>query len=251
MIPAVISFAIAVLIVFVFLHRFRKFLWRRACRAGAASIYSDLVATFGGPHEYRSARREEIAGIDWSGYDQVRSEMEKRGFELLGGIEDLTMSRVKPETPNFIEVYAGMEGNVTVGTYNAYGVHVVDCMSEAPDGRLFITTNAELNKLSPPPDWRGEVRPASTECGELLDLHLARLAQLHETEPGLRFVPIRSIDDAITSATRSSRASAEHRRSIGFLTREELAALTGPGQEATADLVWTEFRRIQQERRAA
>lgn len=251
MLVTLISIAIGLFVLVVFVNVYRRSLWRRACRAGAATIYSDLIATFQGAHEYRVARRDEITGLDWSGYDRVRLEMEERGFALLGGMEDMTMSRVKPELRNFVEVYAGMNGTVTVGTYTVYGVHVVDCMSETPDGRAFVTTNAEMNKLTPPPNWRGEVRPATTQTGELLDLHLARLVALKESESSVQLVGIRSMEDAIESAKRSSRASAEHRRSIGFLTRDELTALTGLDQEATADLVWIEFCRIQQEKRAA
>lgn len=251
MTSAVIPFAIALLVALVFMHRFRMFLWRRACRGGAESIYSDLVATFSGPHEYRRKLREETAGIDWSEYDRVRGEMQSRGFQQLGGLEDVTMGRAKPQSPNFLELYSGLDGAVMVATYDAYGVHVVDCMSETPDGRLLLTTNAEANKLLPPANWRVETRSSETTCGELVDLHLSRLAALRETERGTRFIPIRSLEDAIASAMRCSGASSEHRRSIGLLTREELDALTSPGQESAAEMVWLEFCRIREERRAA
>ena len=182
MTSAMIPFAIALLFAVVFMFRFRMFLWRRACRGGAETIYSDLVATFSGPHEYRAKLREETAGIDWSEYDRVRLEMQTRGFTDLGGMEDVTMGRAKPQSPNFLELYSGLDGTVMVATYNAYGVHVVDCMSETPDGRLLITTTAEMNKLSPPSNWRAETRSSETQCGELLDLHLSRLRALRETE---------------------------------------------------------------------
>jgi hypothetical protein len=251
MTSAVIPFAIALLVAFVFMHRFRMYLWRRACRGGAESIYSDLLATFSGPHEYRAKRREETAGIDWSEYDGVRLKMQTRGFHHLGGMEDVTMGRAKPQSPNFLELYSGLGGTVMVATYNAYGVHVVDCMSETPDGRLLLTTNAELNKLLPPPNWRVETLSSRTTCGELLDLHLSRLAALRGTERGTQFIPIRSLEDAMASAVRCSGASSEHRRSIGLLTREELDALTSPGQESAAERVWLEFCRIREERHAA
>jgi hypothetical protein len=226
-------------------------LLRKACRAGAQKIHASLLASFQCEHEYRAATRDEFPGMDWSGYDDLRDVLDARGMTLLGGIEDVTESRANPEMRTLIEMHVGFQGTVSVATYRVQGMQIVDVISELTDGRMLLTTNAEINKLTPPPNTRRETLPASTRAEALLDLHLERLHELRKREPGAPFVIIGAIEDVLDAARRSSRTTSEHRRSIGWLTREELLALSGAGQEAMTELVWVEFCRIQDQQRAA
>ena len=114
MLATVIWVGIGFATLLLVLQMLRQMAWRRACRAGAAKIHADLLATFKGMHQYQPAGRTQFVHLDWTSYDEAAAVLKARGFKLLGGIEDVTVSRVNPDARTLIEIHATADGSIAI-----------------------------------------------------------------------------------------------------------------------------------------
>lgn len=228
----------------VVLHLLKSGLRRSACRAGAESIYRDLSVLFQGEHTHRHAKRADFPDFDdWSRYDLVRQQLESRGFRSLGGFEDVTVSDLHPENRTLIESYVDADGTTCASTYEIQGHHICDFVTECEDGRFLLTTNANLDKLTPPPTVDRATFPEETSVTVMHAKHGERVSAGRSR--GTRFNSVKTMDDLMDGARRYSRISAEFRQSLGLLTESELLSLTtDPGQKPAARIVWKEFRKL-------
>lgn len=232
-----------IFVVYVGLH----FRWLRSCRAGAKKIHGELTRVFGGEHEFRIVNPSQFPAVDRAGYEAVRTELVREGFRGIGTFEDVTISQVYPFNRTYIEAFLSGDGTVGVGTYRFADRQIVDLSSELEDGRLVVTSNAQTDSLSHPAEILRELLPPESSVKDLVAAHLARQAEIRSRNLSARFVVHRGLDDAIGFAKKHSRLSSEHRRSLGFLTKEELAGFATQSYErATIRQVWKEFVRLQQ-----
>lgn len=225
-------------------------LWR-ACRNGARKIHRELTAMFGGEHEFRIVPEDEARAGQSQEATELRGQLRAAGFRPLGWIEDLTVTAVYPRLRTFIEVHASADGRICATTYRTAGLRLFDLGTRLAGDRFIVTTNAEVNKLKPPPSTDRETLPYTTSFA---DLHARHLARLEERRPGPSAVrPCRNLSDVLAASRLYSRQASEHRRSLGYLSEAELLEMgAGAQREEVARRIWREFRRLQAtDRRAA
>lgn len=223
---------------------------RSACRAGAEKILRDVTLMFDDEHVYRPSRPDDFPELDPSGYEAVRSFAATNRFRSVGALEDLTVSQANPEHRTRIDGYVSEDGAIGMAAYTLKGIHVVDLTSTFPGQRFLVTTNAEANKFSAPPTIERETLPASTTATELLARHRARLAEHLAQKPGMPVVPFQGFEDMLKTAREMTGAISIHRRSIGYLTEDELRQI-GAGQPPyVVKLVWEEFTKLRDQRAA-
>ena len=196
---------------------------------------------YAGEHEFAIVSPADYPAIDGSRYAAVASELAGAGFRRVGTIEDATVSAVYPHNRTYVESHVSADGEISASTYWVAGRQIVDLATVLGDGRVLVTTNADIDKMTPPPSVRRDGMPAATAPAALLARHRERLAALRSPDRPLRIVRSDTLDDVIVQARQVSRLMAEYRQSIGLLTESELMAMIAPGQEATGKRVWREF----------
>lgn len=218
---------------------------RTLCRMGAVKVYGELRSLFAGEHEYRKSERADFEDLDFEAYDSVAEVLTARQFRRLGAAEDLTVSKVHPARRTTIELWVDPGGATLVATYQVDGVQISDVFSQATNGRCFLTTNAELDKLTPPPSVERLEHPAGAPIATLVSTHAERLGHKDIAESGLSFLRFHSFEDAIDSMRSHTRVVSEYRRSLGYLTEPELEAMVStPEEGGAAKVLWQEFRKL-------
>ena len=224
----------------------------KACRSGAEKIYDDLLRTFSGEHVYRASRHDDFPDLDEREYQRLAIVASDRDFRFLGSMEDLTVSQTNPEHRTRIDCYVSGDGITTLCTYRLRGMQIYDLCSTFQGSRFVMTTNAEANKLDPAPGMERTTLPQATPPEELLSQHATALARYRSAHAQAMPQLIRTFDDLLESARLITGLISNHRRSIGFLTEAELKRL-GQGQspDGVLKVVWREFEKVREERRAA
>jgi hypothetical protein len=233
---------------------------RSRCRKSAAKIYRELAAVFTGEHEFRVVPADEAArqpaareenGPKAAGELELQAALGAAGFRLLGWIEDLTTRAVYPHLSAITECHASADGRTCATIMRTAGLLVFELGTRLPGDRFVMTSNAEMNRLQPPPSTDREILSYGTSFETLHTRHLQRLAE-RGADPA-HVIPCRELADAIASFRLYSIQASAYRRTIGYLTREELLELgAGVQREAVVSLVWEEFCRLREgERRAA
>lgn len=225
---------------------------RVACRAGAQEIYRDLTNMFSGEHEFRVLAAGETLDVDEAPYRRAQAFLSGQGFNFLGSLEDVTVSRAKPAHRTRIDCFSGDAGEIGAVVYSLGGHDVMDLGTVLDGPRFLITTNAEVDQLTPPPAFDKRTVPAATPPGSMLTLHRDRLAAMRRKNLALEVLAQRNLEDFCVASRASSRMVSDYRREIGFLTQDELTALAGlAGRSGIAKTVWREFVEIRDEAKRA
>ena len=218
---------------------------RGAAVRGGARLRDELDALFSGEHEYREVAPTDFPYADVGFYDRVQKELEGLGFRKLADLEDLTLSRVYPETRTFVRVMiddaalirAGAfhlrpRGGLT-GLFSVLGViprhvHVLELVSELPRGRFLITAPTRgLDRLDPPPEVRIDRLAPGTSTRELVEHHRRRIQEHLRANVAHTPVSMDGLDAVIASVQRGHVAASNHRQRIGRLSKDELERMTG------------------------
>ena len=237
--------ALAALVGVVLFLASRRFV--RQCRAAAEKIHGEMVGMFSGVHEYRVLSAADRPELPRDGYERVAAALAARGFRSLGAFEDVTVSAVYPQNRTYMESHVSDDGGIGAVTYFVAAIQkqITDFSSTFADGRMVGTTNAELDTLRPPPWMHRENRPIDTGVEPLLDRHVEALAEFRERWPEAAPILAQTLDDVLARSRDYSVRNGEFRRSIGWLTEDELMSFAkDPGQLATAQQIWSEFREI-------
>jgi hypothetical protein len=221
--------------------------FRRDCRAGAEKIHREMVGVFSREHEHRILAPSDQPGIPREGYERIGALLAARGFRALGAFEDVTVSAVYPGNRTYMESHVAEDGATTATTYFVpqIGKQVVDVATAFEDGRMVAVTSAEMDTLRPPPWMLRETMPIDTELAALMARHQVRLAEFREKWPDVAPKPVRSLEDVVRWSADYSRRTGEFRRSIGWITEAEMMSFAkNPGEQFTAQHIWTEFEAI-------
>jgi len=229
---------------------------RNGVARGGSRLREELDALFSGEHEYREAVPTDFPYADLDFYDRVQKELGGLGFRKLGDLEDLTLSRVYPETRTFVRVMvddaalirAGIfhlrpRGGLT-GLFSLIGViprqvHVLELVTELPRGRFLITAPTRgLDRLDPPPEVQIERLQPGTATRELVERHRRRIQDHLRSHAAHTPVAMDSLAEVIASVQRGHVAASNHRQKIGRLSKDELERMTGqPLDEDEAELL--------------
>lgn len=239
---------------------------RRSCREGAERIYRELAAMFDGEHIFKVVERTDYPELSEDLYTRTEAFLAGRGLAYVGSLEDLTVTQANPSLRTRIDCFASADGHVGGVTYRIHDYQVLEFCTVYESGAFLTTTNAEVDKLEPPPILHRETLRRSTEPLDLLQRHLDRVAETQRPGGGARIgvpvdaanqtppriVPQHTLDDLLALGRRSTLIASQHRRALGYLTPEELNRMAAdPGQEAVARILWQEFEKVRSSQRAA
>jgi hypothetical protein len=212
--------------------------------AAAAEVFRQATITWDRDHEWREATLAQLSDRQRAAHEAAGRSLAEAGFEELGVIEDLTLARLAPETPTISAGYAGDDGSVLADVAVAGEVTFVSFTSELLDGRVLVTSNIEVDVLTPPPGWDKRRLPSSTPIAAVLAEHRARVDRVRASPSEL--LRVAGFADAIEASRRRFSIVRRHRRALGYLTRSELEALTARRElrGEALDLFWAEFQRL-------
>ena len=163
---------------------------------GAASW---LAAAYAQPHELVQVNATSFPQADLEYYDSARRELEREGFRWLGDLEDLSLSRLSPETRTFMRVFIDSGGMIRGAVYHVRprGVvvllqaalriprelRVVELVTEVR-GKFLSTSNTHsLERLDIPPEVLSERLPPSTSLAKVVARHGERIAEHLRANP--------------------------------------------------------------------
>lgn len=234
---------------------------RGAALHSGARLRDEIDALFGGEHEYRQVTPADFPNADLGFYDRVQRELEQLGFHRLADVEDVTLSRVYPETRTFVRVmvddaaliragafHLRARGGLT-GVFSALGViprhiHVVELVTELPRGRFLVTAPTRgLDRLDPPPEAQVERLPPATSVRQLVEHHRRRIQEHLRTHAAHTPVTMDSYEAVIASVQRGHVVASRHRQRLGRLSKDELERMTGQPLDEEESAMLREVRR--------
>jgi len=227
----------------------------------ARKIKENLEATYAPSHEYANVTPDQFPWVDLAFYERAASELGELGFQRLGDLENLTMSRANPSMRTFIRIMVSADGTVGAGIYDIKirgwmkclqwidvvpkKLSTVDLETEFVDGRFLVTHNSpQAALMKSPPQFDVEVHPAAISADALLEAHLIRLRRRLAAEPEVKPCVIRTLDDALASQKGQEGIKHAHRKSVGWVTKEEMQRLAMPGAKGVARDVHDEIRKL-------
>jgi len=243
-----------------------------AVAQAAHNILKQLRETYNGqPPRRAPAREADFRHLDLSAYRWFQSELETLGYRLLADEELIDMGRARGSlyTRTFVRQMVSADGCIVCSYYQEKqrlfkrlwrlfdGLmggrgnrareefrsgqtirHHMDVSSHYSDGRTLNLGNSQSAGSSiNPPAIETHRLPEDTQLEELLDAHDLHMRQLLTETPGLRAVAVNSVEDLHQQQAREAALKAEYRKSVNWVTHEELLAMTG-GNAEFADAVY-------------
>ncbi|HEY3808217.1 MAG TPA: hypothetical protein VGL61_36810 [Kofleriaceae bacterium] len=217
---------------------------RRPRVLGGAALRARLDAVYGEPHELARVSPAAFPEADLEYYDRARGELEGKGYAWLADVEDLTLSRIYPQSRTFMRLFVDSGRMIRANVYHLHprGVvismlqlvqlyprhlHVVELVSEL-GGQFIVTSNTHgIDRLEPPPEAKVERLPTSSSLLAVVTRHEARITELLRAHPERVPTSYEGYDDVIGSIARAHVAMARHRQKVGGLSRDELERLKG------------------------
>lgn len=218
---------------------------QRAAAAGGAKVRAELDAAFSGEHEYSRVSPADFDEADHAFYREASRAFESHGFRHLADLEDLTLSRIHPDSRTFLRVFVDEGRMIRAAAYHVRPrgaliamlqvvriatrqLYVIELVSELPRGRFTSTSNtAGLVALEQPAEMKCERLAPDVRLAELVERHRARLTEILRKTPSAAPVTFETYDDMIASVQRSNLVAARHRAVQRGLSRDELERLRG------------------------
>jgi hypothetical protein len=230
------NWLIAALIIWAVWGYFR-FTKRRRTRMLAKDIVDQVKKGFAPVHQYRDVDPNDFSHLDLSYYVQARTLLEQHGFTFLADQENITLRNTFSDIKTFIRFMLGGNGTTIACLYHPKPNFLIklvmkltrarigrtaDFDTEFSDGAFVCTSNAEMaGALNTPPQIHVELLPAETPITDVLELHNRRVQQYCQ-ENNVEPLTFDSIDEVHDSQNRQETLKAEFRKSIGWVTRDEL-----------------------------
>lgn len=237
------------------------FLSRPFLARGRLEFRAKLEAWFAPSHEYRAASLDDFPGLDRAFYERATAELEALQFRVLGDVENVTLARADGDRRTCIRLFASKDGAVLAAVYDTGFRGLLGTLrrlglaskaepsvvfkTELGDSRTIVTsTDPGAAQLDPPPGTSVSVSPRATPAAELLETHRKRVAVFSDENPGVAARTVGSIEDAIAAQNRHQARKHAQRRSLGWLTDEEI-------ERAFPRRTWGLVRGIRDEMRRA
>ncbi len=184
---------------------------------GAASW---LAAAYAEPHELVQVSAASFPQADLEYYDGARRELEREGFRWMADLEDLSLTRLSPETRTFMRVFVDEGGMIRGAVYHVRprGVvvllqaalriprelRVIELVTEVR-GRFLSTSNTHnLERLEIPPEVLAERLPPGTPIGKVVARHGERVAEHLREHPEQLPATFESLADVLASVARGN-----------------------------------------------
>lgn len=229
----------------------------------ALRLYEELAITFQSRHAYRKVDAANFPHVNQTFYKRTQRALENAGFYFVADMENVTLSQLHPNTRTFLRAMIHEGGHVNAAVYNIRptgiyramawfrmvprDVSVVEFESELSDGHFLVTTNASEDKLDPEPGMLVKTVHEETPVAEIFDRHRRALERYLSENPGVEPVRFSDYDDVLQSQHRQQELKCEYRRSIGYITEDEMLRIAGKSKTEYAKTLLEAIRRIQQE----
>lgn len=230
-------------------------------------IYSDT------PRTRVLADEKNFRHLDLAAYGRFRKDMEAKGYHLLGDYEVVDFTRAGPLRRTFLRVMVSADGTVACAYYQITA-HLLKRLwrlfNELMDGRgkpawksflndiaihhsLAVSTDFEDGSsictcigesagiFANPPGMEMHYFPDGTPLDTLLQTLGERVSWMRTEYPDAQPVSISTLEQLFQLQDRSSEKKVAWRKSVNWITREELLAMSN-GNEAFADEVYEEIQ---------
>jgi hypothetical protein len=202
-----------------------------AVRSAARRILASLRETFAAEHELTLIAHlpdEARAPLDTLG-----AALAPLGLERICDFEDVDVRRAAGVT---IPIRAFASPSEPLGALAYHHPQLdrvlLDVRTSLSDGRTLITTTAvEATKLASPPELERQALPGETAPAEVVASHRRWLDQLLADTPGLTATASRTPDEVLAQARREQRSKHEHRERVGWITFDEMVAMSRGRQD--------------------
>ena len=192
----------------------------------ADELFYEMTSLYDEAHEFLPVDPGAFPLVPREGYDAVGDELAALGFVHLGSMEDRTVSDVLPEMRTYLDVYVNDSGDVFCATYRIqtpqYDQQIVEFESQFDDGTFLATTNSIAA------GWMAAGPEIDTEITEYFTTE--QLSMRHSERVEKRGEPtrtVRSLEDVLVAQSAFNAFEMQHRRSVGYLTYDELVAMSG------------------------
>jgi hypothetical protein len=235
-------------VVFVFALVFGAFwLWNLvrkafAVRSAARRILASLRDNFAAEHELRVVT--ELPDDVRAPLEAMTAALGPLGFTPLCDFEDVDVSRSAGRSiPMRAFASASEPTGAVVYHHPQLGRTLLDVGSDLSDGRSLTTTTAiEASKLANPPELLRQPMPGETAPAEVVASHRRWLAETLAQAPGVTARGASTIENLFAEARRIQRLKHEHRKRIGWITFDEMLAMSR-GREDVARLTHAAIQR--------
>ena len=228
----------------------------------ARTLAASVKAMVPGRFEVVRATPTTHPHVNWGAHGRVRKTAAALGFRHLGDVDAISVW-VDTSITNrpVLSIYVNKDGTEIIGHYRfaprwtlkGFIARFLGASNDYFDvgtnfgggsGVSVETTNAALSAVWKSPDFViRDARPASTSLETLLAAHRERIKRFRAAHPELTPTVVRELNDTITVANAIEQRKLVWRRSFGWATKEEIAAvtkLTG----TTLDEVYAAFRKL-------
>jgi hypothetical protein len=185
----------------------------------AQRLLGQLTATYDHDHEWREVALEDLPEPYRSRQQGLKSKLQALGFEHLGWIEDLTLTRIYPQSSAVMGIFVLDDGLIKAETSVIADHSLVSLVTALANGSVIATSNADIaGALESPATYDQLPLPFSTEPREVLEVHRQRLVEPLRTSAPVKDATLLAVVDAMT---RRFAVVREHRRAVGYMTRRE------------------------------
>lgn len=201
-----------------------------ATARAAEDVFHQLTSVYDEVHELLPADPDAFPGVPREGYTMVGAELSEMGFRRLGSMEDRTVSEALPAMRTYLDVYTNATGDIFCATYRVQTPEIeqqiVDFESQFEDGTFLATTNSLAAAwMTPAPQIDTEIMDAYASTGRISMRHRERLAEARER--GRLTKTVSSLEEVLQTQRAFSAFEVEHRQSVGYMTYDELLAMSG------------------------
>ncbi len=221
-------------------------------------IAESLIATLKAQHAPDTITLVEESGfphLDMSAYHQVRRDLESHAYRYLGDIEIAPTATLSGQYvgPPMIRCMLSGDGGIGAIYYQLREIaargaathHLYDFLSEL-ENTFVLTSNASAaGTFNSPPSFDIAFLPQDTSLDTVRSAHESRLATAR-ARTGAEPTSMVSLDDVLAMEARVKRAKYTYREASGWITLDELIALTR-GNRPIAEGIFREVQLILQQ----
>jgi hypothetical protein len=210
---------------------------RQTATSAPDGASSWMAAAYAQPHQLVQVSAASFDQADLDFYDRARRDLEEAGFRWISDLEDLSLTRLSPETRTFMRVFVDRGGMIRAAVYHVRPrgivmllqavlripreLHVIELVSEIGQQFLSTSNTRNIDRLDTPPEILADRLPPNTPFAEVVAAHSKRLAERIRNNPEKLPVHLETLEDVLASIARGNQV-------IGaFWTKRSAAARTG------------------------
>jgi|GEM_PF-1502389 len=236
-VPSIVCLAIAIT-GWAYTERMRRTVRFKEASAKETSRNIQQAVYSGAVQEFRLVNAADYPGLDHYFYDQTQLSFEGNGFRTLGDLENVTLTKVLPNSRKFRRAMVGPNGDIVASIIhiksrvaNKPDRRLVELQSELSDGSYINTNNSSNATIS-----RSEPRLTHVLCAsqtsfeEMIRIHRDARAGVLVSRPTIKITCVENVDDYIHLQQRFHGVLSENAKARDF-------AKVDPKEAAARDML--------------